>query len=86
MAIRFSERFKKQYQKLPAKLQKQTKSRLELWQEDPTNSLLRLHRLEGALSGYCSINIIGDIRALYEVIGDDICLYDMIDSHSQMYW
>lgn len=85
MTIRFSKRFKKQYQKLSPKLQNQTKSRLELWQEDPTNSLLRLYRLEGRLSRYYSINITGDMRALYEGIGDDVYLYDLVGSLSQLY-
>lgn len=85
MVIKFSKKFRKQYQKLPKKIQQQTRGRIELWQEDPTNSLLRVHRLEGKLAGYYSLNITNDIRALYEIIGNDIYLYAMIGSHSQLY-
>ena len=60
-------------------------SRLELWQEDPNNPLLRLHKLEGKLANYYSINVTGDIRALYEIIGDEVYIYDMIGTHSQLY-
>ena len=60
-------------------------SRLELWQEDPNNPLLRLHELEGELANYYSINVTGDIRALYEIIGDVVYIYDMIGTHSQLY-
>lgn len=85
MVIRFSKKFKKQYQKLPQKIQQQTRRRIELWQEDPTNSLLRVHRLEGKLTGYYSINITSDIRALFEIVDKEIYLYDMIGSDSQLY-
>lgn len=85
MIIKFSKRYKKQYKKLPLKIQKQSKRRIELWQEDPMNPLLKLHKLEGKLANYNSINITGDIRALYEIIGDEVYLYDMIGTHSQLY-
>ncbi len=85
MTIKFSKQFKKQYKKLPKKIQLQTEARINLWQEDPMNSLLRLHQLQGKLAGYYSINITGDIRALYEVVDDEIYMYDMIGTHSQLY-
>lgn len=85
MTIKFSKRYKKQYKKLPPKLQKQTKQRIELWQEDPTNQLLNVHQLKGKMANYYSINISGDIRALYEIVGEEIYLYDLIGTHSQLY-
>jgi addiction module RelE/StbE family toxin len=85
MQIIFSKRFKKQYKKLPPKLQIQTKNRIELWSEQPDNPILKRHKLEGALNNFYSINISGDLRALYEVIDEDIYIYEMIGSHSQLY-
>lgn len=82
MTVRFSKKFQKQYKKLPFKLQKQLKLRIELWQEQPQHPLLRLHRLEGELSRFYSINITGDVRALYEVIDGELYLYEMIGTHS----
>ena len=66
-------------------MQQQTKARIELWQEQPNHPLLRLHRLEGKLSNFYSINITGDIRALYEVIGEAVVIYQFIGTHSQLY-
>jgi addiction module RelE/StbE family toxin len=85
MQISYSNKFKKQYKKFPPKLQQQTKARIELWQEQPNHPLLRLHRLEGKLSNFYSINITGDIRALYEVIGKEVVIYQFIGTHSQLY-
>lgn len=85
MTINYSRRFKKQYQKLPPKVRAKFKQRLLLWREDPTNSLLRLHKLEGKLQNFYSINITGDIRALYEIVGDEVYIYEMIGTHAQLY-
>ena len=85
MIIKFSKQFQNQYKKLPQKLQAKTKQRIELWREDPYNSLLRLHRLSGELSGYYSINITGDVRVLYAVIGNAVYLFDLVGTHSQLY-
>lgn len=85
MTVKFSKRFRKPYKKLSPKLQAQAKRRIELWKEDPTNSLLRPHMLEGKLAGYHSINISGDIRALYEIVDNEVYIYEMIGSHSQLY-
>lgn len=85
MQVVFSKKFKKQYKKLPPKLQKQTKERLELWQEQPNHPLLRLHKLEGKMNMFYSINITGDLRALYEVVDGEIYIYQLIGTHAQLY-
>lgn len=85
MQIRFSKRFRKQYRRLPTPVQAATRRRLQLWQEDPMNGLLRVHRLEGRMSRFFSMNITGEIRALYEILDDEVCIFEMIGSHSQLY-
>lgn len=85
MKIRYSKKFKKQYKKLSPKLQQQTKARITLWKRDPKDESLRLHKLTGKMSKYYSINITGDVRALYEIVGEEIYLYQMVGSHSQLY-
>ncbi len=85
MEIIFSKTFQKQYKKLPQKIKIQVKNRIELWQEQPNNPLLRLHRLDGKMSQFYSINITGDIRALYEIVDENVYIYEMIGTHSQLY-
>ena len=85
MIIRFTKRFRKQYQRLRPEAQRAFRRRLELWQEDPANSLLRLHRLEGRMNRFFSIKVTGDIRALYEVVDDEVCLFALIGTHAQLY-
>lgn len=85
MTIRYSKKFKKQYDKLSPKLQKRTKDAIRLWATDPNNESLRLHRLSGKLNRFYSIDITGDVRALYEIIDGEVYLYQMVGTHSQLY-
>ena len=85
MKIKYSKKFLKQYYKLAPKLQDQFQKRLQLWLADPYSSQLHLHMLTGEYSGLYSINITGDIRALYEKIGDSYVIFGFIGTHSQLY-
>ena len=84
MKIDYSSSFKKQYGKLNSKLRKQCDGRLILFQENIFNSLLNNHAVYHPYEGCQSINITGDIRALYEVIGDT-ALFIRIGTHSELY-
>lgn len=85
MKIRYSKKFVKQLAKQPDKVVRALKLRIELFEEDMYNPLLRNHPLQGKLKGYYSINITGDIRAIYEIVDDEIYIYQMIGTHSQLY-
>lgn len=85
MTIQYTPKFKKQYKKLPAKLQRQFDERLQLFVKDPTNPMLRVHPLKGSYSGYWSMNVSGDLRALYLKKGDDLVIFALIGTHSQLF-
>jgi addiction module RelE/StbE family toxin len=83
--IRYSKKFKKQYQKLSPKLRQKAKNQIALWQDNPHDTSLRTHRLSGKMSRFYSIDITSDVRALYEVIGGETYLYQIVGTHSQLY-
>lgn len=85
MVLKFLPKFKKQYQKLPASIQTQFDDRLRLFVLDPTEPRLRVHPLRGAYAGYWSFNVNGDVRALYIMRGDDLIIFALIGTHSQLY-
>lgn len=85
MIIQRTAAFKKQYKKLPVKFQLQFDNQLRIFVENPTDSRLRIHPLKGEYAGYWSMNVNGDIRALYVRQGDDIILFALIGTHSQLY-
>ncbi len=85
MRISFHSRFKKAYKKLSGKERKYFKKRMMLFQEDEFHILLKNHKLEGGYSNYRSINVTGDLRAIYKVMSDDIRIFYYIGSHSELY-
>lgn len=85
MEVRFRAKFKKQYAKLQPSIKKQVANRIQLLIEDPTAHILNVHSLKGKFVGLWSINISGDLRAIYTYEGDDIIVFLLIGTHSQLY-
>ena len=85
MIIQTTKNFDKQYSRLNLKIKNRFKNRLELFRIDPFEASLRNHALKGKYLGYRSIDIGGDIRALYTVKGDVIIIFGFIGTHSQLY-
>jgi len=85
MEVIFHRTFLQQYKKVPSRVQEQFYERLELWLEDSTHPTLRVHSLKGKYTGYWSMNITGDIRALYREEGEEIVIFAFIGTHSQLY-
>ena len=85
MIVKYSRRFLKQYYKLSPKIQERFQQRLNLWQIEPDSPLLGIHFLSRQFAGYYSLNVTGDIRALYHKVGAEYVLFGFIGSHSQLY-
>jgi addiction module RelE/StbE family toxin len=86
MKIDYTKGFLKQYYKQPIKVQQQFQDRINIFKTNPLDPKLRNHPLKGKYSKYKSINITGDIRALYTEKSDGkIVLFAFIGSHSQLY-
>ena len=83
--IEYSKTFRKQYAKLSPKLRNQFKTRQRLWLDDPYNTQLHLHMLTAEYAGLYSINITGDIRALYEKVDETYVFFGFIGTHNQLY-
>ena len=50
--------------------------------DDP---ILRRHHLAGHPSHLWSIDITGDVRALYEIVGGEVVVCQVIGTHSELY-
>lgn len=83
--IKYSKKFQKQFSRLSPKEREQFIKRQRLWLSDPYNPQLHLHMLTGEYAGLYSMNISGDIRALYEKVGDTYVIFGFIGTHSQLY-
>ena len=84
MTIRFTKEFLKCAKMLRPAERGKLHNRLQLFIQDQMHSSLKNHALKGKWSTYRSINITGDIRALYFVDGEYI-VFDYLGTHSQLY-
>ena len=84
MTINFNKEFKKRYQSLPPKTKIQVLERIELFKADPRHPRLRQHPLKGKLAAYSTINISGDLRAVFRKEGQ-VITFVLIGSHAQLY-
>lgn len=85
MNIETTKAFDKQYAKLNIKVKLAFKQRVTLFKANPFDTKLRNHALKGKYLGYRSIDITGDVRALYTVHGDTVIIFGFIGTHSQLY-
>lgn len=85
MKIIFHKNFKKEYQALRQNEQRRADERLSLFWKDQFHPLLNNHPLKGNYSGYRSINIGGDLRAIYKYTGKDGIIFVIIGKHNKLY-
>jgi addiction module RelE/StbE family toxin len=85
MIVLFAKRFEKQRAKFPVSIRRQLDKKLSLFIDNPFNLVLNNHEVHYPYSGFRSINISGDIRALYEIVSDDTVLFSHIGTHSELY-
>lgn len=83
--IDFTKNFTTQFESLLPNQKQRFYTRLEIFKQDPYDRTLRNHALKGKYLGYRSIDITGDLRALYYIKGDTIIIFGFIGSHSQLY-
>ena len=84
MTISYSKNFVKQAKKLSPELRKKLLERIEIFSENQLHSTLRNHQLKGKYKEYRSIDITGDVRALYLQKENEV-IFDAVGTHSQLY-
>jgi len=85
MQISFSNKFKKQYKKLPNYIRDKFDQKLLIFSENKNDLILDNHKLHGKFKNFKSIDITGDIRAIYEEIDKNSMHFVSIGSHSKLY-
>ncbi len=84
MTISYSKNFVKQAKKRNPELRKKLLERIEIFSENPLHPSLRNHQLKGKYKEYRSIDITGDMRALYLQKEHEV-IFDAVGTHSQLY-
>ena len=85
MTVVFHRNFKKRYRKLRSEEQTRCDERINLFIQNPLSPLLNNHTLTGDYENYRSINIGGDLRAIYEPVSKNISLFVALGTHNELY-
>jgi addiction module RelE/StbE family toxin len=86
--IIFSDRFERNIQEAPDEIKAALADSLELFNEDPNHPTLRNHPLKEKFTGYRSIDVSGDIRAVFKetITGKrKIITFHMLGTHKELY-
>lgn len=86
MKIVFHKHFEKQFKKLSNNQKRAFQERLIIFSENQFHSALHNHPLRGTFKGYRSINIAGDLRAIYKMVKKEIFIFITIDTHDHLYY
>lgn len=81
----FHRRFEKHFAKLPERIKDKFEVQLEIFYQDPFDSRLDNHELNGKYKGHRSVNVTGDFRAIYITKTEGVSIFVEIGSHSELY-
>lgn len=85
MVINYHRDFFKTSKKLTFAQKRKSLERLRVFGENQFDPALNNHALTGKYKGYRSINITGDLRALYREEGGDKVTFVKVDTYSNLY-
>ncbi len=77
--------FHKRYKKLRRGEQQRVDDRIQLFVTDTFHPLLNNHALHEPYSGCRSINVTGDIRAVYEIVAPEVAHFIALGTHAELY-
>jgi addiction module RelE/StbE family toxin len=84
MTVFLHQNFKKAYKKRPPSVRKRFDEQLVLFSKDPFDQKLKNHPLYGKWTGYRSINVTGDFRAVFKQQAEVATFVDL-DTHHNLY-
>ena len=84
MKISYTKTFIKQAKKLSPEQRTRLQERIGIFSENPLHPILRNHALKGRYKEYRSIDVSGDIRALY-LQAENEAIFEVVGTHSQLY-
>lgn len=84
MVINYHKDFVKSSKRLTVREKEKLIQRLKLFGQDAFDPILNSHALKGKYLGYRSINVTGDLRAIYKKNNTEV-IFVVLDSHSNLY-
>lgn len=80
--IYYSSQFKKNFKKVPKRIQKEAAKKEKLFRQDPFHPSLKTHSLKGKFKNYYSFSITYSYRILFELKSKETVGFVNIGTHS----
>lgn len=84
MTIIYHKNFIKELKKMAPGIKRKFKERIRIFSGDEFDPVLNNHALRGRFQGYRSINVTGDLRAIFKRT-TNAAIFVTIGSHSSLY-
>lgn len=85
MRIEYSKNFTRQFKKKDTFIRQRFLERQRIFVEDKFSLVLNNHSLHGEYEGCRSINITGDVRAVFEEVSENYIEFIAIGTHAELY-
>lgn len=85
MKIVFHKKFVKDYYRCDKKTRVKFEEHIKRFRKNPFDARLNNHRLQGTLKSFYSINVTGNVRAIYRVVEENIVEFMRMDTHGNLY-
>lgn len=88
MIVRYAPVIIKKLKKVDVRIRKRFKQHLKLFEKNPLDPILNNHPLGSKYSGYRSINITTDYRAIYQEKEEDdetVAYFTLFGTHQELY-
>jgi addiction module RelE/StbE family toxin len=85
MKVVFHKRFRKKLHKCDPVTQEKIYEKLRHFAQSKDNPILKNHALSGEYAGYRSIDIKGDLRALYKEAESEVFEFCYLGTHHELY-
>ena len=81
MKIYYSNKFAREYKKLPTEIKKIAERKEQLFRQNPFDSRLRTHRLTGKLKAFWSFSINFKHRIIFEIVDEKTAWFHSVGTH-----
>lgn len=81
MKILYIEKFKREYRKLPKKIQEFAEQKVEIFRKDPFDAQLKTHKLHGLLKGFWAFSISYRHRIIFDFADKNTVRFYSVGDH-----
>ena len=81
MDVFYTQKFLREYKKLPVEIKIQAEKKEDIFRKDPHSRTLKTHKLKGELCDFWSFSVNRSYRIIFEFQSEDVIVFHSIGDH-----